>query len=171
MIPVIIAALVKAGLTGLASAVLSKGQETIEDKLGIKLEDQVKTEDGLIKLKQLEFEHQEFLINAAASEDNRELEYFKQEIADKESARAREIETLKQATAQGTPWWAPSPLTILAFIIIGGGGYMFYNTADTDTKYAIISIVTMVVSYYFGTSKQSHDKDSTIASIAAKGVK
>jgi len=55
------------GLPLIANAVLTKGKEVVEDKLGVKL-DVGMTQDQLFALKQKEFEHQEFLIQAALEE-------------------------------------------------------------------------------------------------------
>ncbi|TXH10780.1 MAG: hypothetical protein E6R04_04345 [Spirochaetes bacterium] len=81
MVAPIIAGLVKAGASLLAGVVASKGKEVVEQKLGINLDDMLGTEAGRIKLRQLEIEHEEFLVNAAQATEAREFEYFKAETA------------------------------------------------------------------------------------------
>lgn len=63
----LIATLFSQGLSILGNAVLAKGQDVIEEKLGVKL-DQAKPEE----LRRLEIEHEEFLLNAAIRQ--REIE-------------------------------------------------------------------------------------------------
>lgn len=168
MMAPLIAALIKGGLSVLAGAVASKGQEIIQEKLGVDIGDLVGSEQGRIQLKELEMRHQEFLINAAQTAAAQDLDYFKAEIDDRKSAREREV---KLAEASPSPWWAPSNLTWLSWLIILGGGWIFYNTAETDIRYAVVSIVTMVVGYHFGTSRTSHDKDRTFADLLKGGMK
>lgn len=164
MLPVL-AMLLKSGFSVLAGAVASSGKELIEQKLGVNLDDALGTEEGRIKLKELEYSHEEFLINAAQTTDARELDYFKEEIKDREDARNREIEMEKTRQA---PWWAPSTQTILTFLVICGCGYLFQAETSADIKYAVVSVATMVLSYYYGTTSGSRGKDSVIAKIASK---
>lgn len=170
-IPIILAALAKAGLTGLASAVLAKGQEVIEDKLGVSLEQEVKTEEGLIKLKQLEFEHQEFLINAAQAADVRDLDYFKEEVAEKNSARARDAEFIKA----GKYNIRADVMFILAIVIVCALVWMVWKN-DSINEY-LKGIVTLVLgrflgyidniyNFEFGTTRSSRQKDNTIEKLS-----
>lgn len=54
----IVAALAKWGMTTLAGAVAAKGKEAIEDKLGIDLDNALGTEEGRIRLRQAEMQHE-----------------------------------------------------------------------------------------------------------------
>lgn len=161
----ILAALLKSGFSVLAGAVASSGKQLIEEKLGVNLDETLGTEEGRLKLKELEYSHEEFLINAAQTTDARELDYFKEEIKDRESARSREIEMEKIRQA---PWWAPSTQTILTFLVICGCGYLFQSEQTSEVKYAVIAIATMVLQFYYGTTSSSRGKDSVIAQIASK---
>lgn len=73
-VPVIVGSLLKAALPTLAGAVLAKGQEVVEKKLGVKLDDMLGTEAGRIELKKLEMQHEEFLINAALEEKRLDIQ-------------------------------------------------------------------------------------------------
>jgi hypothetical protein len=75
MLP-IIAALFEQGLGVLGNAVLAKGQQVVEDKLGIKLPTSMSPEQT-IQLKQLEFQHEEWLINVTIQQREQELEFQK----------------------------------------------------------------------------------------------
>lgn len=76
-IPVIFAALAKAGLGLLGNAVLAKGKEVIEKKIGIKIpDDPAALQDPVVvrELQQAQFAHEEFLIEAALKEKELEIE-------------------------------------------------------------------------------------------------
>jgi len=64
MLP-IVAALAKAGLPILVNAITAVGKDAIEKKLGIDIEDATRTEAGLIRLRELEFQHEEWLVDAS----------------------------------------------------------------------------------------------------------
>jgi hypothetical protein len=64
MAPFLIA-LAKAGLPLLASAIMSEGKEVIEEKLGVDITKLLGSEEGKLKLKELELKHEEFLVTAA----------------------------------------------------------------------------------------------------------
>lgn len=69
MIPLLIegilSTLASNGLNMLGNAVLAKGKDVIEEKLGVNLAEAVQTPEGLNKLRELEMSHEEFLIEAA----------------------------------------------------------------------------------------------------------
>lgn len=151
MIPVI-AALLSQGLSLVANAAMAKGTEWVEEKTGVKLGPQPTPED-LVKLKQFELEN-ETELRKLQIEDNRiELEYFKAELSDKDSAREREV---KMAEASPLPWYLPSITTVLALVVTVGGGWLFQNTTDAEVRYALIGIITMVLTYYFGGVSSQH---------------
>jgi hypothetical protein len=75
-IPAIFAALAKAGLGLLGNAVLAKGKQVIEDKIGVKIPDdpaELQNPAVVKELQQAQFAHEEFLINAAIKEKELEL--------------------------------------------------------------------------------------------------
>jgi hypothetical protein len=110
-------------------------------------------------------EHEQFLLDKAEAADLRDLDYFKVEIADKDSARQREVDIEK---LRASPWWAPSTLTILTFTVVVGGGWMFFNTSDENTRYALIAIITGVLQYYYGTTKSSAANGAAMREIATR---
>lgn len=109
--------------------------------------------DSLVKLRQIEADRAVKLEELAADQ-------AKAQIVDVQNARQREIEMAK---AVGAPWWVPTTTTVLAFIVVGGGGWMFFAIPDTDTRYAIIAVVTSVLGYYFGTNQASARKTELLA--------
>lgn len=78
MLPAILApvltTLASNGLNLLAGAIQAKGKQVIEEKLGVSIEDAAKTEAGLLKLKQLEFEHEQFLADISVRKAEIDLE-------------------------------------------------------------------------------------------------
>lgn len=63
--PPFVATLLAQGLGLLGNAVLSKGKDVVEEKLGIDIDAALATPEGLQQLRQAEIDHEEFLIEAA----------------------------------------------------------------------------------------------------------
>jgi hypothetical protein len=70
----LIAALIKAALPGIAGAVLAKGKEVVEAKLGVNLDEAVTTEAGRQSLREAEIRHAEFLVALALAEKKADQE-------------------------------------------------------------------------------------------------
>lgn len=104
--------------------------------------------DSLVKLRQIEADRSTRLAELATDQ-------AKAELVDVQNARQREVELARVSRA---PWWLPSVTTVLALIVVVGGGWMFFVIPDTDTRYAIVAIVTSVLGYYFGTTSSSQRK-------------
>lgn len=79
MIPVV-AALIEQGLSILGSAVLAKGQQVVEDKLGVKLPAAM-TPEQAVELKKLEYQHEEWLITQTQQNLAQEAEFQKAQDA------------------------------------------------------------------------------------------
>jgi len=71
--PLLAAALLEKGLGLLGNAVLAKGKDVIEEKLGIDLESATQTPEGLQKLRQLEIDHEQYLLDHAIKKAELEL--------------------------------------------------------------------------------------------------
>lgn len=155
-IPAIVATLLANGLGILGNAVLTKGQAVVEEKLGIKLEPLVDNSEGLLQLKQAEIDHEEFLVNAALEE----AEMYIEDVQD-----AREMFT-KISESEHASWLAKNIVPILALIVVIGGGAVITWSPHTDVRMAAVGIVTLVLGYFFGTTKNSGTKDTTIADLA-----
>jgi hypothetical protein len=72
----LIAALLQQGLSILGGAVLAKGKEAVEEKLGIKLPDGDKPLDPaqVVELKKAEMQHEEWLIEAGIRRQQQEID-------------------------------------------------------------------------------------------------
>ncbi len=76
--PALLAMLFQNGLGILGNALLQKGQSVVEERLGVKLTPQA-TQADILALKQLEFQHEEWLVTAAQEELKLQLEAVKAE--------------------------------------------------------------------------------------------
>lgn len=106
--PPLVAALLQQGLSILGGAVLAKGKEAVEEKLGIKLPDGDKPLDPaqVVELKKAEMQHEEWLIEAGIRREQIALETEKLAV---ENAAA--INATMQAEAAAEHWptysWRP----------------------------------------------------------------
>ena len=156
MLPLIVGELLAQGLGILGNAVLSKGKDVIEQKLGVNLETELATPEGKMKLKQLEVDHEEFLINSA-------LENRKLDLQDVQGAREMNIRINESAEAA----WLPKNIaSILAIIVVLGGGSMLAWSPNPDVRTAAVGLVTLVLGFYFGSSSSGKTKDTTIANLS-----
>jgi uncharacterized protein YacL len=63
--------------------------------------------------------------------------------------------------------WLTNNITpILALVVVVGGGWVVVFSNAPDVRLGVTTIVTMVISYYFGTSSGIRAKDKTIENLA-----
>lgn len=149
----IVKTLLANGMSILAGAVMSKGKEWVEDKTGLRLDAVPNmTPEQLIAVKQIEFEKEELLVNAQLEGRKLDIQEVLAYLADVDSARKREIEI---ATSERAPLLNKIIAPILALIIVVGGGTMLWFSDDLDVRMAVVSLITLVLGYYFGTSMGS----------------
>jgi hypothetical protein len=136
-----------------ADAVMEKGVEAVEEKLGIKLkpEDQMTDEDTK-SLQEAAMKHEEFMAEIDAK--------------DRADARNREIQI---ATNDKAPYINKVVTPFLALGVVGLSFVLFtiliFVDVKTEAKDILIYIlgvlsaaVTQILSYYFGSSQGSKDK-------------
>lgn len=157
MLPIvasIVSNLISNGMPKVADAVIEKGVEAVESKLGIKLkpEGEATPEDNA-KLKDAAMQHEEFMSELDAK--------------DRDSARNREIEI---ATSDKAPLINKVVTPLLALGVVGLSFVLFsiliFVEVKPEAKDILIYIlgvlsaaVTQILSYYFGSSQGSKDKD------------
>lgn len=151
----IVAALIKFGLPVLASAVAAKGKEVVQEKLGVDLADALGTEEGRFKLRQSEIDHEEFLITSAM--EDRKLDFA-------DTASAREMNSRVQESANAA-WLAKNIMPLLALFVVVGGGLLLWYTREADVRTAVVGLMTLVLGFFFGSSKGSQSKDATISAL------
>ncbi len=166
----IIAGLLQAGLPILAKAFATKGSEVIQDKLGVNIPDLLGSEEGRVKLRELELKHAEFLLSLDQADKERELAWFGSEIADKASARVRDSEIVKAAGAnlRANLMFAIAVAAILWLV------WVIWKSADiSEYTKGIFTLVLgrflgyldNIYNYEFGTTRTSRTKDMTIAKL------
>lgn len=146
----IIASLLANGLGILGNAVLAKGKEVVEEKLGVDIESALGTEEGKIKLKELEIEYEEMLLEFSANETKM---YFQ------DTADARKMAS---DLSKSTSWLNQNIMPILALITVIGSSFILWYADESDVKMAAVSFITMVLGYFFGSSKGSKDKQEAL---------
>lgn len=173
MIP-LVSALLTQGLNILGNAVLAKGKQAVEEKLGVSIESAVGTEEGRIKLKQLEMEHEQWLIEADIRKNEQELVGFKVEVEDRTSARVRDAEFIKA----GKHNYRADIMFVLAVAVTCGLVFAVWDDASLNEY--VKGIVTLVLgrflgyldsiyNFEFGTTRGSKEKDETIKHLSGGG--
>lgn len=167
MIPLILAPLLtklaESGLNLLGNAVLNKGKEFVEEKLGVNLEDSLATEEGKLKLLQLQTDREQDLIDAAIN--NRRIDYDFYESDARDRASARDMNTRVNESFNAS-WLSKNIVPILAIIVVIGGGSMIAFAPEADVRLGVTGIVTLVLGFYFGSSSSSKTKDNTIENMS-----
>lgn len=172
----IIAALLQQGFSILGGALLSKGKDVVEEKLGIDIDKALGTEEGRIKLKQLEREHEQWLVEADIRRNEQELQGFKIKVEDRGSARASDAEFIKAGMHNSRA----DMMFILAVIVICGLVYIVWK--DQSVNEYVKGIFTLVLgrflgyldniyNFEFGTTRNSRTKDVTIEQLSKGGEK
>lgn len=181
-IPLVLAGLLTTlatnGLDLLGKAIAAKGKEVIEEKLGVSIEESVQTEEGLLKLKQLEFAHEEFLLDAATKQAAMALESEKLAYADTISARDSNtrIQESNHASyiAKNMPYWLDGFIVLATF---GMAYFLLFKDIPTVNKEvfytafgSLMTLCMTVVNFHRGSSARSQSKDDTISKLTSKGA-
>jgi hypothetical protein len=158
------------GLGLLSSAIQAKGKEVVEETLGVKIPDNPSPED-IAKLRQAQFDHEERLIELSIEKARQELETFKEESKDRDSARVRDAEFIKRGTTN-------SRANLMFFLAVCAvAGLVWIVWKDQGINEYVKGIFTLVLgrflgyldniySFEFGTTRGSREKDETINKMA-----
>ena len=160
MLPIvasIISGLISNGLPKIADAVLEKGVDYVEQKLGVALkpEDEMKPED-VKDLRERAMQHAEFMAELDAK--------------DRASARDREIQI---STSEKAPLINKIVTPVLALGVVSLAfalfGVLLFIEVKPEAKDILIYVlgvlsaaVTQILSYYFGSSQGSKDKSELL---------
>ena len=172
MIPIVaslLTTLASNGLGLLSSAIQAKGKQVVEETLGVKIPDSPTPED-VVKLRQATFDHEERLIELSIEKAKNDLEEFKIEVADRDSARVRDVEFIKRGTANARA----NLMFFLAVCAVVGLVWIVWT--DQGINEYVKGIFTLVLgrflgyldniySFEFGTTRGSRDKDDTIKNL------
>ena len=170
----IIQSLLSNGLGLVANAVMAKGQQFVEEKLGVKLAPDMSPEQ-VAQLKIAEMEHEEELMRLRLEENKLDLEELGMRLKDTDSARSRETAI---ATSKDAPLLNKIVTPLLAigllFITFALFGVVMFQDAPVDSSRKDIliyilgvlsAISTQIVSYYFGSSQGSKDKAEALEKV------
>jgi hypothetical protein len=174
MIPLILAPvlakLAESGLNILAGAITAKGKEVVEQTLGIDIDKAVQSEEGLLKLKQLEFEHEEFLVTAAQKQS--EINLREKELEIKNTSNAQEMNSSIQESVNASKIAKEAPY-YLDFLVVGStlflAAILLFNGVPPVNKELVYmafgSLVTMcgtILNFHRGSSSGSKASADTI---------
>lgn len=175
MIPAALSAILKpllgSGLNLVANAVLAKGKDYVENKLGVELKPDMSSED-LAKIQIAQMEHEEELLKLRLEEDKLDLAELEARLKDTNDARQREVQI---ATSDKVPLINKIVTPILALSIllltfVLFGVVMFDGSPVEASRKDILiyvlgvlsAIASQIVSYYFGSSQSSKDKTDAL---------
>jgi hypothetical protein len=150
----IVSGLINKGMPKVADAVLEKGIDYVQDKMGVKLKpEQEMTDDDVKDLRARAMQHTEFMAE--------------QQVKEMANARDRELKLATDANVPPlvklvTPLLALGVVT-LSFILFA---VLIFVNVQPEAKDILIYIlgvlsaaVTQILSYYFGSSMGSKEKD------------
>lgn len=163
------------GLNILSSALLNKGKEVIEEKLGIDIETAAQTPEGLQKLRQLEIDHEEFLVNAAIENRKLDIQETQQLMDNTKSARDMNLGIQESAHASVL---AKNLAYLLDMAVVAGTiiliTLLYFKGIPAENKdiayMALGSLLTMcgtIVNFHRGSSAGSKGKDDSQAKLLA----
>lgn len=175
MLP-IIQSLIGLGLPMLGKALAAKGKDFIEEKLNVDLGSMLGSEEGRIKLAQLEMEHEQFLQGIILEREEQRLKESRMLIDDTDSARKMQTAALSQEDLFSKrfiyyfAWfWSFASVGYIGFITFGTIPEANVRFADTILGFLLGTTIAMILQYFFGSSNQSKVKDNALAE-AIKGV-
>lgn len=175
MIPIVaslLTTLAENGLGLLSSAIQAKGKEVVENTLGVKIADNP-TPEEVTNLRQLQYDHEEKLIELGIQKAEQELKEFEAEIKDRDSARLRDIEFIKKGMVNNRANF----MFFLAVVMVGLLVWIVWK--DQSINEYVKGIFTLVLgrflgyldniySFEFGTTRGSKDKDETIKQLTGR---
>ncbi len=170
MIP-IVGALLGQGLNLVANAVMAKGKDWVENKLGVELKPDMTSED-YAKLQIAQMQHEEELLKLKLEDNKLDLQELEMRLKDTSSARSREVEIATSEKAPlinkiVTPVLALG-VTAITFVLFG---FLMFDSTPVEPSRkdvlvyvlgALTAISTQVISYYFGSSVGSKDKSAQL---------
>ena len=159
------------GLNLVANAVMAKGKDFVEKKLGVELKPDMSPED-LAKIQIAQMEHEEELMRLRIEDDKLDLAELEVLLKSTNDARQREVQIANSDKAPllnkiVTPVLALSIL-LLTFVLFGV--VMFNDTPVEASRKDILiyilgvlsAIASQITSYYFGSSQGSKDKSDAL---------
>lgn len=176
MIP-IVTALLQGGFSLLGNAILSKGKDVIEEKLGVNVDSLLGSEEGRQKLKTLEYENEEMLRQFVLAQREQELREDKMYLDDTKDARNMQVEALRQGDVFSKRFlyyfsmaWSLATAIYIGFITFATIPPANVRFADTILGFLLGSVLGVIFQFFYGSSKNNQNKDETIQTMV-KGMK
>lgn len=175
MIPALLAPLLSQGLSLIGNAVMAKGKDWVEEKTGVKIEPNMSDKD-ILTLRQYEMDHEEELLRLRIEDNKLDLEAFREEVKDRDSARERDVEFIKRGVVNNRANF----MFFLAVCMVGLLVWIVWK--DQSINEYVKGIFTLVLgrflgyldniySFEFGTTRGSKEKDETIKQLTNGGNK
>ena len=172
MLPALLAPLLAQGLSLVGNAVMAKGKDWLQEKTGVDVSKASLSDEDFLKLKQFEMEHQEELIRLRQEDDKLSVEIEKAYLADTQSARQMQTAALNQFDVFAkrfiyyfAMFWAFAAaiyIGLITFMNIPENNVRF---ADTILGFLLGTIVSQILSFFYGSSRSSQSKDKLIKTV------
>lgn len=172
----ILGKLAENGLNLLAGAITAKGKDVIEKTLGVDIDQEIQTEAGRIKLRELEITHEAMLLEAAQKEAETRLK--DKELDIQNTANAQGMNTKIQESQNASRIAKEGPY-YLDFLVVGAtlflAGLLLFNGVPPVNKELVYmafgSLVTMcgtILNFHRGSSAGSKASSEVIRELARK---
>jgi hypothetical protein len=166
IIATLLGTLAENGLGLLSSAIQAKGKQVVEERLGVKISDNPGPEE-VAKLRQLQFDHEERLLELGIEKAEQELKGFQIEVADRDSARGRDVEFIKRGMTNNRAnvmfFLAVCMVALLVWIVWKDQNINEYvKGIFTLVLGRFLGYLDNIYSFEFGTTRGSKEKDETI---------
>ena len=168
MIPALLAPLLQQGLGLIGNAVLAKGKDWVEDKVGVKLDQPLSAED-VTKLKQFEMDHQEELLRLRIEEKKLGVEELQAYLADTKDARNMQVQAMKSDDPFVRRFiyffaifWSIASAAYIGFITFGEIPEANVRFADTILGFVLGTLIGTIVQFFYGSSKGSQEKTQAL---------
>jgi hypothetical protein len=164
------------GLGLLGSAVLAKGKAAIEEKLGVDIEQSLGSEEGRIRLQQLQAEREDDLHAFVLAKRQQWFDAKKAELADVADSRSANARIQESGNSS---WLAKNTGYVIDFIVIFAAlamsaAIMFTAIPEQNREQAfavwgaLMALCGTVLQWHRGSSRSSQSKDATIAALGGK---
>lgn len=171
----LLATLAQQGLSMVGNAILAKGRETVEEKLGVKIpDDPAKLTPELLQQLQIrQMENEEFLIDAGIRQRDQEIREYGIQVDDTRSARERDMMMMqagyRNTRANNMLGAAGLAIIVILFVVI-------WNSPMDDFEKSILTLILgrclgyidQGFNFEFGTTRSSGKKDEIIDKLSAK---
>lgn len=178
MIPVFLQPLIAGGLNLLANAAMAKGKEWVQEKTGIDLEKAQLSDQDMKELRQFQLEHEEELLKIKLENNKLGVELEKaryEDIKDARGLQKKAIESddkfVRRFIYYLAIFWsimAAAYIATITFFEIPSANIRF---ADTILGFILGTIVAQILTFFFGSSKSSQNKDEMFKEIMGRNDK